>query len=163
MLVDGDHPRVVEEEKDLVILEDVEIPSSEEFRHSSQPQQPQTPARKRSMSRNTLHRAVLIRSAQRAVIRAEKEREQEEEEEMEVLDVVAGVDISNEEEREEENEMDEEEVERYENEKDEETTDEEDAPKQEQKTTWRKSLESIWPFRSSSVAPVDEAEAEVTR
>lgn len=160
VLVDGDHPRVVEEEKDLVILEDVEIPSSGDFRHSPEPQHPQTPARRRSMSRNTLHRAVLIRSAQRAVIRAEQEREQEEEEEMEVLDVVAGINDNS---SEEEAQM--EEQGQYEDDEalDEQLTDDEDqpVPEQEQKTIWRKSLERIWPFRSSSATPADDAEAEV--
>ncbi|PFH53185.1 hypothetical protein AMATHDRAFT_55678 [Amanita thiersii Skay4041] len=102
ILVEGDHPRVVEEEKDLVILEDIEIPLepqlfSSAFQHSQQvplcspSESPQTP-RRRSTSRNSLHRAVLIRSAQRAVLRAEKDR-QEEMEEMEVLGTVYGDEI----------------------------------------------------------------------
>ncbi|KAF8628006.1 hypothetical protein AX15_004126 [Amanita polypyramis BW_CC] len=102
VLVEGDHPRVVEEEKDLVILEDVELfpassnPTSPFSQSSGVPYQmqfsmsqpPQTPPRPRSNSRNNLHRSVLIRSAQRTVLRVEKERE-DEMEEMEVFSVVA--------------------------------------------------------------------------
>ncbi|KAL0945900.1 hypothetical protein HGRIS_012183 [Hohenbuehelia grisea] len=113
VLVDGNHPRVVEEEKDLIILEDIELPDSDQTPTKSVPSHsngrhaasrtvpssssqnstskgqatlappvpnnppPQTPQRR---ARPTLHRAVLIRSAQRAVIRAEVEREEEEEE-----------------------------------------------------------------------------------
>ncbi|KAK2460986.1 hypothetical protein APHAL10511_007456 [Amanita phalloides] len=102
VLVEGNHPRVVEEEKDLVILEDVEMPSfysefasshSSGFRtqqHASfsSAQTPQTPSGARSSSRNSLHRTVLIRSVQRAVQQAEKEK-QDEVEEMEVLSTVA--------------------------------------------------------------------------
>ncbi|KAI0045639.1 hypothetical protein FA95DRAFT_1560992 [Auriscalpium vulgare] len=127
VLVEGNRPRVVEEEKDLVILEDVEVreelppvkplnfqkrlpstatqtPRSRQFSgsHASrstapapappppvvfQPQpQYQTPRRK--VPRSSLHRAVLIRSAQRALMRAEHEME---EEEREVLAVEAAV------------------------------------------------------------------------
>ncbi|KAJ7487983.1 hypothetical protein FB451DRAFT_1025621 [Mycena latifolia] len=71
-LVQGAHPRVVEEARDLVILEDVEVqvpgpatqtqdrgrPAGSE---APKPQPPRTPRRQ------SLHRAVLIRSAQRAV------------------------------------------------------------------------------------------------
>lgn len=106
-LVEGDRPQVVEEEKDLVILEEVDAPQ-----HISQPnsqinpmqspvqvpqmggtypappafplssshqlQQFQTPRRR--LGRPSLHRAVLIRSAQRAAMRIEMENEQDEEE-----------------------------------------------------------------------------------
>ncbi|KAL5520891.1 hypothetical protein ACEPAF_2894 [Sanghuangporus sanghuang] len=75
-LVDGDHPRVYEEEQDLVILEDIErqlngyhpnrvIPSSPMRLQTLPPIRqglPQTPRRR---SQPSLHRAVLIRSAQR--------------------------------------------------------------------------------------------------
>ena len=104
-LVEGNRPQVVEEEQDLVILEEVDAPQ-----HISQPnslniqqspvqapqmggpypapgfplssshqlQQFQTPRRR--PGRPSLHRAVLIRSAQRAAMRMEMENEQEEEE-----------------------------------------------------------------------------------
>nr|GAT60387.1 predicted protein [Mycena chlorophos] len=58
-LVQGAHPRVVEDEKDLVILEDVEIT----------PPRPQA-ALPKTPRRQSLHRAVLIRSAHRAVLAA---------------------------------------------------------------------------------------------
>ena len=96
VLVEGDQPQVIEDEKDLVILEDVKVSDdpasafSSTFgaqHHSpfSSTQLPQTPS---LISRNNLHRAVLIRSAQRAVLRAEREKE-DETEEMEVLSAVA--------------------------------------------------------------------------
>jgi hypothetical protein len=100
ILVEGNHPQVVEEEKDLVILEDVKVssmssdpasPFSSIAQHHAQPfstQLPQTPSRARSNSRNSLHRAVLMRSVQRAVLRAENEQE-DEMEEIEVLSAVA--------------------------------------------------------------------------
>lgn len=115
VLVDGNHPRVVQEEKDLVILEDVPYlpqPQSSQPQMSArslltsfpaiprsnspglknpiqpQPLQPlaqspphppmqtspplQTP-RRPGPTRASLHKAVLIRSAQRAVLRAEAE------------------------------------------------------------------------------------------
>ncbi|TFK32171.1 hypothetical protein BDQ12DRAFT_716574 [Crucibulum laeve] len=161
VLVDGNHPRVVEEEKDLVILEDVEVEAPAAHVHQPQPQYqpPQTPQRKRSLSRNTLHRAVLIRSAQRAVIKAERERE-EEEEEMEVLAQAVedagesdeeaqkdGASASEEEQQTEEEEYDEDEDENEE---------EKEEPTQQQKSMWRKSLERIWPFRSSSPTKEEE-------
>lgn len=139
VLVHTNHPRVVEEERDLVILEDVPLhlvlPSPSVYSSGSpvrpgaqrhglaqpQPQQyfaqpqpqaysqqpPSTPSRRRSVGGNALHRAVLIRSAQRAVWKAEKEREEEEEreEEMEVLGVVVDPvegDVNEDEEEEEE-------------------------------------------------------------
>ncbi|KAM6504351.1 hypothetical protein JOM56_001294 [Amanita muscaria] len=103
VLVEGDNPRVVEEEKDLVIVENVEVPPpstsfesafspgphNEHRLHLSIVDPLQTPHRCRN-SRDSLHRAVLIRSAQRAVLHAEKE--EDELEEMEVLSVVASDD-----------------------------------------------------------------------
>ena len=93
ILVQGTHPRVVQDERDLVILEDVAVaaspPSPSKLPANLEP--PQTPPRRRSLGGNALHRAVLIRSAQRAVLKAEKERE-EEEEEMEVLGAVVSPD-----------------------------------------------------------------------
>ena len=109
-LVEGNCPQVVEEEQDLVILEEVNapqhilqpnsfnvqtnsmqspiqapqmggaLPAPPAFPLSSshQLQQFQTPRRR--PGRPSLHRAVLIRSAQRAAMRIEMENEQDEEE-----------------------------------------------------------------------------------
>jgi hypothetical protein len=195
ILVDGHHPRVVEEDKDLVILEDVEVPlagspvstptqTQLQYNRSPQPQnqgQIQTPLRQRSISRNTLHRAVLIRSAQRAVLKAdsaEREREEEEMEEMEVLGAVVadtesedengnGVPMHHEadqrrthEENDDESEGDDEEEEDDEEEDDEEEEERRgrETSREPQKSVWRKSLERIWPFRSSSTGPQEETD-----
>ncbi|KAG6908986.1 hypothetical protein DXG01_002475 [Tephrocybe rancida] len=189
VLVDGNHPRVVEDERDLVILEDIAvlppapiphapIPSRPLQLHAPQPQQPQpkTPTRARSLSRNTLHRAVLIRSAQRAVMQAERE-EEEEREEMEVLSAVAGLADESEDDKEEEQEQDVEMDVEMDMEvplafdtssgsSDEEPDEERQGRKQQraqqkQKMGWRKSLERLWPFRSSSPSketPEDDTE-----
>ncbi|KAI9513527.1 hypothetical protein F5148DRAFT_1006664 [Russula earlei] len=114
-LVEGNHPQVVEEEQDLVILEEVDVPERSSqvippsdtdgagpsgsitsmqnptdasqmggshpapaFPFPPSNQQFQTPLRR--PGRPSLHRAVLIRSAQRAAIRIEMEKEQEQEE-----------------------------------------------------------------------------------
>ena len=96
-LVEGNRPQVVEEEQDLVILEEVDAPepaaTPQPTQHapqvaaaapgfplapSHQSQQFQTPRRRGG--RPSLHRAVLIRSAQRAAMRFEMEKEQEQEE-----------------------------------------------------------------------------------
>ncbi|KAJ7773352.1 hypothetical protein B0H16DRAFT_1512074, partial [Mycena metata] len=77
-LVQGSHPRVVEEAKDLVILEDVDISAEERATavdkqsptaagSAPPPPPPPPPAPPRTPRRQSLHRAVLIRSAQRAV------------------------------------------------------------------------------------------------
>lgn len=97
VLVHTNHPRVVEEEKDLVILEDVPVqllsPTKATIQQTNQfpviqvQHQPPCTPRRRSLGGTALHRAVLIRSAQRAVFKAEKERE-EEREEMEVFGTV---------------------------------------------------------------------------
>lgn len=97
-LVDGDHPKVFEAEQDLIIFEDVEplvMPSNAPATPTAttpvtqtpaymQPQSPappplphidlsqkQPPMTPRRRSVPSLHRAVLIRSAQRAAIRQE--------------------------------------------------------------------------------------------
>jgi hypothetical protein len=99
-LVEGNRPQVVEEEQDLVILEEVDAPEPPAapphatqspvrapqvaaapgfpLSPSHQPQQFQTPRRRGG--RPSLHRSVLIRSAQRAAMRFEIEKEQELEE-----------------------------------------------------------------------------------
>ncbi|EJD01880.1 uncharacterized protein FOMMEDRAFT_141116 [Fomitiporia mediterranea MF3/22] len=85
-LVDGDHPRVYEEGQDLVILEDVEPlqnghhPGPAMQANPVRLQQlpparqvpPQTPRRRSAPS---LHRAVLIRSAQRTAYMRESEEQ----------------------------------------------------------------------------------------
>ncbi|TDL27887.1 hypothetical protein BD410DRAFT_824680 [Rickenella mellea] len=63
-LVDGDHPIVMEEGVDLVILEDV--PSA-----PSVPAPPPSTKTPRRRSAPSLHKAVLIRSAQRAAMQQE--------------------------------------------------------------------------------------------
>ncbi|KIK91166.1 hypothetical protein PAXRUDRAFT_831074 [Paxillus rubicundulus Ve08.2h10] len=160
ILVDGNYPHVVEEEKDLVILESVEV---------EVPQPPQTPARagafarivpssgtnqyqtphRRPQARPSLHRAVLIRSAQRAILKQETERE-EEGEEKEVEDFIA------------------EEAEGYDDDDDDDEHGEEEGGEEaegehestqpaDQGSRWRKSMEVVkgfgWPFRGSSTTP----------
>lgn len=149
ILVEGNHPRVVQEERDLVILEDVALAPPSPSKPHANIEPPQTPPRRKSLGGNALHRAVLIRSAQRAVLKAEKERE-EEEEEMEVLGVVSadGDQFDNERENIEDTEM------TSPAEEDEcDYLDEAEQPEgNDQKPMWRKSLEKIvWPFGSSEV------------
>lgn len=142
ILVQGNHPRVVQEERDLVILEDVALvpPSPSKL--------PQTPPRRKSLGGNALHRAVLIRSAQRAILKAETERE-EEEEEMEVLGAVVDAD---DEEGYEDNEREDVEMNSPTQEDDDFLDDTEQSERNDQKPLWRKSLEKIiWPFGSSEV------------
>ncbi|KAH8101695.1 hypothetical protein BXZ70DRAFT_931561 [Cristinia sonorae] len=163
VLVETNHPKVTEEDKDLVILEHVEIdenarapgtPRQAQSRQMVQypiaqpvqpsPQVPRTP-RRRMQSRNSLHRAVLIRSAQRTARKIELEAEEEEEVE-EVEETIQPVEMDDVEEVDE----------------DEEGGDEDHA--QPPASGWRKSLEAVsgalaWPFRSSSV-PRDVEEGE---
>ncbi|KAG6847894.1 hypothetical protein H0H93_005119, partial [Arthromyces matolae] len=211
VLVDGNHPRVVEDEKDLIILEDIEtlpkshhvvpsqaglFPSSpsqsslqlhapQPVHHQQQQQAPKTPTRKRSQS---LHRAVLIRSAQRAVFEAERdemdkeeeerERQEEEMEEMEVADAVAGLDAgySHSLNKDYDDEVEDEGAREYSEdvEMDVDVEDEavvgmemeaplkdeetETTPRQQPKLNWRKSFERLWPFRSSSPVKHEEEE-----
>ena len=173
VLVQTNHPRVVEEEKDLVILEDIPISLLSPSVASSlrlqppipmqaQPQPPRTPPRRKSLGGNALHRAVLIRSAQRAVMKAERERE-DEEEEMEVFGAVVDV-VDDEEETgtrgQRYNDIEDVEMRDVEDddEEDNDLTDDEDEEDQkrrdEQKPLWRKSLERIipWPFGGSGDA-----------
>ncbi|KAH7928990.1 hypothetical protein BV22DRAFT_1057782 [Leucogyrophana mollusca] len=169
VLVNGNHPHVVEEEKDLVILESVEVEDAPEFTQTpnhgrgllsrvAQKQQ-QTPVaqlqtpRRRQQTRPSLHRAVLIRSAQRAVLKQEIERE-EEEEEKEVEEFIADDEAMDE--GGDEEYVDDEDLERESGEGD--TTDEDEESEktpQQQSSGWRKSIEAVkgfgWPFRSSSV------------
>ena len=120
ILVQGSNPHVVEEGKDLIILEDVDQSPT-----PSRP--PQTPKK----TRPSLHKLVLVRSAQRAVIKAETDRE-EEAEELEVAGTVVAID-------------------------DEESSSDEDEniPRDDSDSSgWRESLERMWPF-SKSVESVD--------
>ncbi|KAF5325285.1 hypothetical protein D9619_010105 [Psilocybe cf. subviscida] len=181
ILVETNHPRVVEEERDLVILEQVaasnapppppsparalqqvkSIPQSQVQNPAAAP--PQTPRRK-SMSGTALHRAVLIRSAQRAVWRAEKEREDEEEE----MEVLGAVEVDDKEEEDEFSDEEDNDVEMRsassEEVSDPEMEEEEQDPKTvaEQKSLWRKSIERIipWTFSGSPAKQDDEAEEE---
>ncbi|KAF9484280.1 hypothetical protein BDN70DRAFT_872776 [Pholiota conissans] len=184
VLVHTNHPRVVEEDRDLVILEDVpmhlatgspsrlQAPTLLRMQAEQQtgPQPPRTPRRK-SLGGNALHRAVLIRSAQRAVWRAEKEKEEEEEreEEMEVLGTVVDPveeddDDEDEEEEEEDNDV---EMRSPSSEGDEEASDDEDDDeetlerKAADKSLWRKSLEKIIPWGFGASADDEEKEEDV--
>lgn len=147
VLVDGPNPRVVQEEKDLVILEEVDEPVPQS---TVQIQPPKTPQRRRSQS---LHRSVLIRSAQRAVVeheRQQKEEEEEREEEIEVADTIANADVSSDESpggtpqtyhgglsSDEETDGDKDQA-------------PEDTNQDRRKSLWRKSIEKLWPFRNST-------------
>lgn len=106
VLVETNHPKVVEEDRDLVILEHVtvDVPEPEPepvpnhqrttqfpIPESAQPQVQQTP-RRRPHSRASLHRAVLIRSAQRTAMRAEMEKEEEQEAD-EVEETIHGLEV----------------------------------------------------------------------
>jgi hypothetical protein len=103
VLVETNHPRVVEEDRDLVILEQVtvEVPEPEPpaqriiqfpIPQHAQPQVQQTP-RRRAHPRSSLHRAVLIRSAQRTAMKVEieKEEEQDAEEVEETIQALEGL------------------------------------------------------------------------
>lgn len=90
VLVESNCPRVVEEDKDLVILDEVILPPEALSSPSPAPvfmpipvqnqAPPRTPVK---WGRPSLHRAVLLRSAQKAAMRVEVQRE----EEMEVEEV----------------------------------------------------------------------------
>ncbi|KAI5984073.1 hypothetical protein EDD15DRAFT_2177828 [Pisolithus albus] len=105
---------------------------------SSTPNMYQTPHR--TPARPSLHRAVLIRSAQRVVLRQEIEQEEEEMEEKEVEEVIVD-DLEDVDEEEEEDR-------------------DEEAEETDQPSGWQKSLGLVkgfgWPFRSSSAAPEDD-------
>ncbi len=117
-LVEGNRPQVVEEEQDLVILEEVDAPETsaqpQATQHvqspvhapqagaapgfplapSHQSQQFQTPRRR--LARPSLHRAVLIRSAQRAAMRFEMEEEEEREVEEHVTPIEEQMEVDEE-------------------------------------------------------------------
>jgi hypothetical protein len=145
VLVDGDHPSVVQEDKDLVIMEQLPpiVPTGGTPRHlapESVQQTLQTPRRKPT-GRPSLHRAVLIRSAHRVVQDCVDEMEVEHSVLLEG-DVSDESDILADEEDAEEDVEDDGEVmeEAYERVRDD---GEEPRPAI---TGWRQSVGSVWPF-----------------
>ncbi|KAG2356395.1 hypothetical protein BDR07DRAFT_450202 [Suillus spraguei] len=163
VLVESNTPHVVQEDKDLVILERVDVQALPPPTPLQRPRPSiniyKTPNRR---TRPSLHRAVLIRSVHRAVMARE-----EEEEEKEVEEVIVG-EAAVEEGKGHENDDNEEFNDEHKGsagDKHEESdedgggansdTIEEPTP---QPSTWRKSLNAVrarvvWPFRSSSTAP----------
>ncbi|KAI0672231.1 hypothetical protein C8Q78DRAFT_1137757, partial [Trametes maxima] len=139
VLVHSNTPRVVEEDKDLVILDEVEPEPAPVFPLPLPPahQIPQTPVRR--APRPSLHRAVLIRSAQRAAIQREIQVEEEQDAE-EVEETIAAI---------------------AEVEEDEAVQEVPPPEGQRQVTGWRKSLDMVkgslgWAFRGLSVEPKEE-------
>ncbi|KAI0657585.1 hypothetical protein C8Q70DRAFT_274107 [Cubamyces menziesii] len=136
VLAHSDTPRVVEEDKDLIILDEDPEPVLP-LPLPVAPQAPRTPARR---PRPSLHRVVLMRSAQRAAIQREiqMEEEQEVEEVEETIAAIAEV---------EEGDDDIQEI---------------PSPHtQPQVTGWRKSLDLVrgglgWALRGLSVEPKEE-------
>jgi hypothetical protein len=189
-LVEGNCPQVVEEEQDLVILEEVDVPEhipqagpvnsmqgpihvpptggpypapAFPLSPSHQLQQFQTPRRR--PGRPSLHRAVLIRSAQRAVMRIEMEKEQEEEErevEEHVIAMEEQMEVDEEDQRDRDANLDIEEFDEeaydYDNGEDTGLDPEPSAP------GWRKGLEAfksgLQAFRSRSISPEKNQRAE---
>lgn len=214
VLVDGNRPKVIQEEKDLVIVEDVMLPAEPEplpapafgvgkkrpqlgtpggaggpstprvrqasgvyhppsrIQHSQQNQHEQfrTPQPKKQ-PRSSLHRAVLLRSAQRAALRAEMEvedaREDDDDEEREVASGL-GIAVLEEDEDQPEEAPEHAEVEqRVEDDDDQKQNGEEDGRAEENEedeqeqarpaavSGWRKSLGAVaeavaWPVRAIS-------------
>ena len=151
VLVESDHPQVVESETDLVILDHVTViePPAAPPSPYRAPQQmpvppqnwapPRTPARR--VPRASLHRAVLIRSAQRAALRHEMQREEERDaEEVEsIMDEDEDVGMEDVEEEEYEEEV----------------KQEDEQQRRTPMSGWRKSLEAVkgglgWAFRAAS-------------
>ncbi|KAI0767349.1 hypothetical protein C8Q74DRAFT_1355372 [Fomes fomentarius] len=89
VLVHSDSPRVVQEDKDLVIIDEVESEPVLPLPLPVMPQYPVTPVRRQP--RASLHRAVLIRSAHRAAIQLERQQEEEEQEAEEVEETIAAI------------------------------------------------------------------------
>lgn len=166
VLVESNTPHVVQEDRDLVILEHVDVqalPPPTPPMHRPRPSMNiyKTPNKR---TRSSLHRAVLIRSVHRAVMAREEEDEEKEVEEV----IVGETAVEEVEENENENGNDEELNDKHEGsagieheESDEDgsgadsDTAEEPTP---QPSTWRQSLNAVrarvvWPFRSSSTAP----------
>ncbi|KAM5536805.1 hypothetical protein V8D89_009523 [Ganoderma adspersum] len=138
VLVHSNTPRVVEEEKDLVILDEVEPEPILPLPLPVMPQYPVTPVRR---PRSSLHRAVLIRSAQRAILQREIQREEEEQDADEVEDVIDAIA----------------------EESDEDVQEVPHPDDGQQVSGWRKSLDIVkgglgWAFRGLSVEPKEEEE-----
>ncbi|CCM05638.1 uncharacterized protein FIBRA_07867 [Fibroporia radiculosa] len=164
VLVESNHPLVVESDNDLVILDHVTVidppqSSSSYMSPSSVPQMPvppqlwappRTPVRR--PPRPSLHRAVLIRSAQRAEMRREMQREDEIEAEEVEESIVEGEQLAMEDVQEEDEDG---EMQEY----DEEIREGDEREHRRTPTSgWRKSLEAVksglgWAFRASSVEP----------
>ncbi|KZV71195.1 hypothetical protein PENSPDRAFT_664515 [Peniophora sp. CONT] len=93
VLVESNHPRVMEDDQDLVIIEDVprQEPVAQTPVRATAPlvprQQQQFTTPRRRPPRNSLHRAVLIRSAQKVALR-EIAREEEEEQEVDAVEMI---------------------------------------------------------------------------
>ncbi|KAI0752857.1 hypothetical protein C8Q80DRAFT_1096959 [Daedaleopsis nitida] len=137
VLVQSNSPRVVAEDKDLVILDEVEPEPVFPLPLPIMPQYPVTPVRR---SRPSLHRAVLIRSAQRVAMQRDIQEEEEQDAE-EVEETIAAIS--------EEAEDDIEEIQPPEG--------------QQQVSGWRKSIDMVkgslgWAFRGLSVEPKEEEE-----
>jgi hypothetical protein len=160
VLVDGDHPRVVQEDKDLVIMEDLPaLVPDQPLRHIAPPairQMMETPPRRKPAGRPSLHRAVLLRSAQRVVqdVREEMEVEESVLVEGDISDEIDmaqnGKDGQDGEENGEE-EIVEEAYERV----------HEEGEQQPRKSGWRKSLEAVWPFGRKSEEPEETREEDI--
>ncbi|OSD00510.1 hypothetical protein PYCCODRAFT_1479173 [Trametes coccinea BRFM310] len=142
VLVHSNTPRVVEEDKDLVILDEVEpepvLPLPLPVAH----QAPKTPVRRQN--RQSLHRAVLLRSAQRVHIQREMQMEEEQEAE-EVEETIAAI------------------AEADEGDDDVQEIPPPDEQTRTQVTGWRKSIDMVkgslgWAFRGLSVEPKEEEE-----
>ncbi|KAI1792452.1 hypothetical protein LXA43DRAFT_1006622 [Ganoderma leucocontextum] len=137
VLVHSNAPRVVEEEKDLVILDEVEPEPVLPLPLPLMAQYPVTPVRR--PPRPSLHRAVLIRSAQRVALQREVQREEEEQDAEEVEDVIDAIA----------------------EESDEDVQEIPHPDGQQQVSGWRKSLDMVkgglgWAFRGLSVEPKEE-------
>ncbi|RDX45794.1 hypothetical protein OH76DRAFT_1387354 [Lentinus brumalis] len=89
VLVHSNTPRVVEEDKDLVILDEVEPEPVLPLPLPVMPQYPVTPVRRRP--RASLHRAVLIRSAQRVALQRDIQLEEEELDAEEVEETIGAI------------------------------------------------------------------------
>ncbi|KAG1719877.1 hypothetical protein EDB19DRAFT_1647665 [Suillus lakei] len=166
VLVESNTPHVVQEEKDLVILERVDIPAPPPPTPPVQRPRPsmniyKTPNRR---ARPSLHRAVLIRSVHRAVMAREEEEEEKEVEEVIVSEATAEEGEEHENENDNNDEFNDENEGSARNEHEESDEDGSGADSDTageptpQPSTWRKSLDAVrarvvWPFRSSSTAP----------
>ena len=131
VLVHSDSPRVVEEDKDLVILDEVEPEPVLPLPLPVIPQYPVTPVRR--PGRPSLHRAVLIRSAQRAALQRDMQLEEEEQDADEVEETIGAIPEEGEDE-----------------------VQEIPPPEGGQASGWRKSLDMVkgslgWAFRGLSV------------